>query len=394
MASIETSFEPAWVDTRLASELRELRARGEGQTLEFKREMPKQLDDLAKDIAAFATSGTGVLLIGVADDGTEFAWQEASTAEGRDLLVKRVQGICSQTIAPAITPTIAFAPTDSGGVMAIRVPKGTQPVYYVRGQPIVRHLSQARVAQPSEVIQLVSSWLQSNEGRRAQAIQTFLEQTIQVLVEARTVASEAADRDVDEWVDSTLVRLRLWGEQLRELSHQEAANLTDTRDSLLALSDALDACAQEGRGWDWARYLERANECSALMESFAERVAQEQALFHPDDLDIDRQVETVKTKLRDLVRRAPLLLEKSRLEDVQRDAANLGRDILKMTFHPLAGQTPANLKAARLGHILSLSEMDRLYADGGASYQRIGEKIQQVASEFIASGTVEFSRRR
>jgi hypothetical protein len=38
--------------------------------------------------------------------------------------------------------------------------------------------------------------------------------------------------------------------------------------------------------------------------------------------------------------------------------------------------------------------MERLYADGGISYDRIGKAIDQAASEFVASGNVEFTRRK
>ncbi len=60
---------PDWADTRLSGELAILRSRGEGQNLEFKREFPKQATDLAKEIAAFATSNQGTILLGVSDSG-------------------------------------------------------------------------------------------------------------------------------------------------------------------------------------------------------------------------------------------------------------------------------------------------------------------------------------
>jgi hypothetical protein len=42
---------------------------GEGPHVEFKSDFPKQVDDIAKEMAAFANSGGGILLMGVADDG-------------------------------------------------------------------------------------------------------------------------------------------------------------------------------------------------------------------------------------------------------------------------------------------------------------------------------------
>src|SRR5438067_1234069 len=43
--------------------------KGEGPHVEFKSDFPRQADDIAKEMAAFANSGGGVLLMGVADDG-------------------------------------------------------------------------------------------------------------------------------------------------------------------------------------------------------------------------------------------------------------------------------------------------------------------------------------
>lgn len=48
--------------------LRRLVARGEGQTIEFKRRVPSP-DRLAKEVIAFANTSGGQLLLGVADDG-------------------------------------------------------------------------------------------------------------------------------------------------------------------------------------------------------------------------------------------------------------------------------------------------------------------------------------
>lgn len=48
--------------------LRRLVARGEGQTIEFKRRVPSP-DRLAKEVIAFANSSGGQLLLGVTDDG-------------------------------------------------------------------------------------------------------------------------------------------------------------------------------------------------------------------------------------------------------------------------------------------------------------------------------------
>jgi predicted HTH transcriptional regulator len=58
-----------WVDAVLSAALPGLCRRGEGQDLEFKKQLPEQAHDIGKSIAAFASSGNGRILYGIADDG-------------------------------------------------------------------------------------------------------------------------------------------------------------------------------------------------------------------------------------------------------------------------------------------------------------------------------------
>ena len=144
---------PGWADQRLSEDLPRFRATGEGQTLEFKEAIPTQAHDLAKDVAAFATSGEGTILIGVADDGS-LARLDASTAEDRDRLALRVQGIV-RTVRPMVTAKIAFATEAGETVLCVEVPEQDEPVYYHEGRPIVRDGRLSRPAEPDEVKELV-----------------------------------------------------------------------------------------------------------------------------------------------------------------------------------------------------------------------------------------------
>lgn len=150
---------PPWADPSLSAELAVLRARGESQDLEYMEYFPVQTTDLAKEIAAFATSNDGLILIGVADNGDLAGLNNAADATARDLLLKRVQGICHGTVKPSITPTTKWAVEEEKVVLAIFVPKGTDPVYYSGNIPYWRHLTESRAAQPHEVIDLVGRFL-------------------------------------------------------------------------------------------------------------------------------------------------------------------------------------------------------------------------------------------
>ena len=91
---------PNGPDAALSKELPALRSQGEGQQLEFKEDFPAQGHDLAKEVAAFASSGGGRILLGVADD-VRLVGLTAPDAAARDAHVRRAQGIVS-----SVRPTV------------------------------------------------------------------------------------------------------------------------------------------------------------------------------------------------------------------------------------------------------------------------------------------------
>jgi ATP-dependent DNA helicase RecG len=158
---------PEWADEQLSRDLPILCAKGEGQHIEYMRSFPEQARDLAKEMAAFATSGGGRILVGVDDEGHIVGLEATQELSQRDDYLKRIQGIAHGTVDPPITPKVAFARQGSSTVLAIRVHKGSQPVYYCAQKPYIRHLTESRPARPEEVIARVLSWAglaQSNGG--------------------------------------------------------------------------------------------------------------------------------------------------------------------------------------------------------------------------------------
>ncbi len=132
----------------------QLIAAGESQSLEFKSEFPKQARDLAKEIAAFATSNSGVILLGVANNGDVVGLEPATTSIERDEFRKRIEGICN-SIKPPLTPRVEFCDVRGRVVMVLQVDKGSAPIYFVQNVPYVRHLTSSRPAEPDEVSDLI-----------------------------------------------------------------------------------------------------------------------------------------------------------------------------------------------------------------------------------------------
>lgn len=127
---------------------------GEGQAVDFKDygsvDSADLQRDLARHIAAFATSGGGVLLIGVRDDGAITGINGADSVEGRDRWRKAIYA-ASRAVKPAIIVASEFIEENSATVLAVRIPRGREPVYYYSNRPYIRDGQASRPAEPDEV---------------------------------------------------------------------------------------------------------------------------------------------------------------------------------------------------------------------------------------------------
>ena len=138
-----SAFGGASIDEAIDHALRS----GENSKIEFKEAIPKQVRDLANEIAAFASSGGGLILLGIDDGGRVIGF-----AEPRE----RVEGVV-QMVEP--TPRVHIALRGHSGklVCAIAVEPGDSPVYYVDHRPYISDGSLSRPAKPDEVLRLVRS---------------------------------------------------------------------------------------------------------------------------------------------------------------------------------------------------------------------------------------------
>ncbi len=139
-----------WANSQLSGDLPSLARGGENEIVEFKRELPKQVRDLAKEIAAFASTRGGRLILGVDDSGAIVGIPNAHDPTVRDDLGQRIVGIC-QTISPPVRPDISWALASGVGVLVITVEKGAEPLYYVDSRAYIRHDTVSRPATPAEV---------------------------------------------------------------------------------------------------------------------------------------------------------------------------------------------------------------------------------------------------
>jgi ATP-dependent DNA helicase RecG len=99
-------------------------AQGEHTRQQFKRSFNNP-DALAAELAAFANSGGGTLLIGVADDGTITGLSAADVRHLNQML----SNASSQHVRPPVHPHTDNVQTHAGLVMAVTVPKGLAKPY-------------------------------------------------------------------------------------------------------------------------------------------------------------------------------------------------------------------------------------------------------------------------
>jgi hypothetical protein len=145
-----TPKQPPWANVELGARLPQLCAQGEGQTLEFKSELPTQAHDIAKTIASFASSNAGTILYGVNDDGSIVGLEGAENSSARDAIDRRIQGAAKE-VRPPVHLSVAWAIHAERVVCAVSVEKGFDAFYYSNHRPIIRRGAASRPAEPGEV---------------------------------------------------------------------------------------------------------------------------------------------------------------------------------------------------------------------------------------------------
>lgn len=376
---------PQWADHALSVALPDMRAAGEGSALEYKREFPKQISDLGKEIAGFASSGGGTILLGVDDNGDLIGLDGALELPVRDSLLLRVEGICNGNIKPSITPSVKFAVEQSRVVMAIVVPSGSQPIYYSNHIPYVRHISSSRPAEPHEVVERVleratrySAVESSNE------IPYWIEHLASALLPVLIYGAEVEQRMIEPWLGQWMAEFRSSASLLRELlTSQEAPEQLSA--AIEGLSMQLD---------EIANFRMRLGSGVALNTLIAKAVESSVSLWSKSVADAMRSVDRASDfehalsiavrKLNNIAGRGVDLVNAGRTKDLQDEVAEVGRDLLRATFLYARDQTSARTSAVRqAARGLHLIETVRLYMDGGRSYDNLLAHIGKLRDELL-----------
>src|SRR2546422_71417 len=106
------------------TELLGITGRGEDSRHQFKEDATNA-SSLAAEIVAFANSGGGKILIGIANDGTVHPHDSVSVHRLNQLIANAA----SQLVRPPINPLTENVPVEGGVVIVVTVPDGLSKPY-------------------------------------------------------------------------------------------------------------------------------------------------------------------------------------------------------------------------------------------------------------------------
>lgn len=370
-----------WFDDAFSRDLPTIRAQGEGQEMEFKREFPQQASDLAKEIAAFATSNTGTILLGVEDNGDLVGLVGVDDAEARDTLMRRLEGICSGSIKPAVTPRVTWAIENDCLVLAITVSKGSEPIYYSKGKPYLRHITTSRQAEPHEVVALIRNYLSYRLGPSAEnddEESSFFSELSAILNRILMWAETPAEqRMVNPWLEEWRSDYGAEARHLRELAATDIAVRQGIDERICDVARALDEVASFRLSLGCGDELEsKANHARNLTFSLKTDTVDHIPLSE-ESLDLVRNaIRGASRKATELADRAQEMADSGRIEDLQSEVGSVGDQLMQLSFYDLdaIGSDTAQ-RAREIGLAMRLLEAARIYMDGGKSVQRIIDEI-------------------
>lgn len=373
---------PGWADAALSAELGLVAAIGETQEAEFKAEMPKQVSDLAKEIAGFATSNAGRILLGVGDDGAILGLADCSERTGRAGLVQRIEGICANAVRPAVTPRVRFAVAEGRVVAVIDIPKGSQPIYYSANIPYLRQITAARPMAPDEVVEHVLAWQRARgEDARPTPESRYLGKLAGFLVEAEVDVRELRIRRLKPWTDMLRSAAGFHASRARELAASAPDSLMATQEPLEAIAESFETIARERPTLNSSRL-----EIEAAIDAICETVRTTRARWLGPELFADSahagQREAVRVTARQLaglVGRIDAETKFLRMQELQDEATARGRELLRAASYGIGlGDKAAREALWDIGAALRELETRRLVMDGGRSQQRLIDDLAAI----------------
>jgi len=139
--------QPASVEQALKS--------GEGQKIEFKHGLVE--DALLRAITAFANTNDGTIFIGI-DDEARVRGLELATPKTKDTLRHKIFSLIREKIQPCPVVDMEFEQADGHVIVRLFVPRGKEPLYYLKGVSYVRHGESNITPRPEQVTRILAQY--------------------------------------------------------------------------------------------------------------------------------------------------------------------------------------------------------------------------------------------
>ena len=359
--------------------LSELIAGGEGQAVEFKSRFPDQARDLAKEVAAFASSNDGVILFGVEDDGTPTGLDGVGSLSARDTFTKRVQGACG-AIKPPVLAELTFHEVGGGTLACVTISRGSAPLYYVQNVPYVRHLSASRPAEPQEVIDRVLAWHQKGPGPETEFLTSLGGLLVNILV--RTAEAHEDERDVDPYFGELRSYLASYADDLRRNARRTPDKLEGLKERLRALANHLESAAHERitLGSGFSEYLAAVDEAHATARDIMDRWLEPTKFTAEAVATVEATARQEQLAVEELAERASDLAWSGRLDDLQNDAGRHGLTLLQLMAYGVGCNNAEVREGVRFAaKRLRAVGVRPVYMDGGASVEAIISEVKGAA---------------
>jgi hypothetical protein len=227
---------------RLCDTLKQDIVKWEGQNVEFMEIFPENVRELAKEIAAFATTNTGTVYIGVDDDGKIVGVRGISDfrdIKGKDEYSNRIQGI-TQSIDPPIRVNVNYIDNEGRVVIRIDAPKGSEPMYCFGGIPYLRDITSSRQAKAVEVKNIHLLYFQATRPASRDLRQSFITRLIDQLSDIRLLLFDYEDHLIRPDINQMLYDLGASGRILLSLSSESQAKQLGIEQQLVRVSESLD----------------------------------------------------------------------------------------------------------------------------------------------------------
>ncbi len=273
---------------------------------------------------------------------------------------------------------------DEKVVLVLSVPRGTEPVYYAHHKPYVRHITQARPANPEEVVDLIRRHLRiaTTQEDDDSGESQFLSDVARILIRVGIYADEAEERIVNPWLDQWLSEYENLARELRELSVKEEAETTGISADLSSLADALEKVSRFqfylGSG---DKFQEVVRSASDLAQELKKSRIDSAQLSDSAKKQLRQYLKESARKLESLSTRAHEIAEEGRTAELQAEASQIGMDLRSLLGYsadwpPLSARD----KMGEIARDLHLVETRRLSLDGGASVRAVVDKVQEINS--------------